>query len=320
MLDRRTVNAIKRAYTDVKNSSIAFTSKRNILREVRKSIKSVTLKDVEKYLQGLDSYTLHRRSVQKFPTRKFITQGVNSEWQTDLIVLSSKHARLNKYRYLLCSIDSFSRKLQVACVKKKTSNEMIKKFSAFIRKQGRPTSILSDAGSEFTSKEFRKFLRKRKIKYFIARNPWHAGIIERCQRTLKERIFKYMTHHKTNIFVPKLQDFVRAYNATPHSALPNNLSPSQINKSNEKLVWKFQYASTLRKAGVPSQNLKVGQLVRITRQRGTFRKGYETRFTKEKFVITHVYPSLPPTYRIKSKLKEDEVEGLFYEQELQPVS
>ena len=316
MLDRRTLNEIKKAYSDL-NYSSAFSSKKNILKEVKRTVKSVTLKDIESYLQGVDSYTLHRKSRKRFPTRKTLAQSINYEWEIDLIVLSSKHSRLNKCKYLFCCVDVFSRHLKCLPLGRKSAEEIIKKFSTFIKKYGKPKSIYSDGGSEFTSKKFRQFLKQKKIRFYVAHNPWHAGIIERCQKTLKERIFRYLTHNNTDIFVPKLQQFVRAYNHSHHRALPENMSPADITKSNENLVWKFQYSSTVRKAGKPK--LKVGQLVRISRKPETFRKGYETRFTREKFVITQAIPSVPPTYKIKSKIKGDNIQGLFYQEELQPV-
>ena len=317
MLNRKTVNAIKKAYSDIKDSNSAFSSKRNVLREVRKTVKSATLKDIEYYLQGVESYTLHKQSKKRFRTRKFISQGLKYQYQADLIILSSKYSRLNKCKYILCCIDSFSRKLQCAALRRKSNTEIIKKFSIFFKKEGKPKSLYTDAGTEFTGNKFQEFLKQKNIRSYIAQNPWHAGIIERCQKSLKNRIFKYLTHNNTNIFVPKLQEFVRAYNHTHHRALPGNMSPVDVKKSNEYLVWKFQYSSILRRAGTPT--LEVGQLVRITRKPEFFRKGYETRFTKEKFVITQAIPSIPPTYKIKSKTKEDDIQGLFYLEELQPV-
>jgi len=317
MLNRRTINAIRKAYSDISTSNSAFSSKRNVLKEVKKKIKSVTLKDVEEFLRGTDSYTLHKQSRKIFRTRKFLAQGLRYQYQADLIILSSKYSRLNKCKYILCVIDSFSRKLQCRALKRKSNAEIIKKFSGIIKKEGKPKSLYTDSGSEFTGKKFQEFLRRQKIKFFVAHNPWHAGIIERCQKTLKTRIFRYMTHYNTGIFIPRLQEFVRAYNFTSHSALPSGMSPSDVNKSNEKAVWKFQYSELLRKSGTPK--FRVGQVVRITRKPETFRKGYLTRFTKEKFVIRYVYETIPPTYRIASKEKGDKIEGLFYEPELQLV-
>ena len=316
MLDRRKINAIKRAYSDI-NSSSAFSSPAQVLRQARKTEKSVTLKDVHQYLRNTDSYTLHRKSLKTFPTRRIISQGLRYQYQADLIQLSSRHARLNKCGFILCAADSFSRQLFCKELRRKTNEEVIAGFSSFIKNHGRPKSLFTDSGKEFVGYKFQAFLKKQNIKHYLASNLYHASIIERCQRSLKDRIFRWMTHNNTEVFIHKLQKFVKAYNDSPHSRLPDGLSPSQINKNNEDYVWKKQYSSVVRKAGFPS--LKLGDIVRITRHPETFRKGYETRFSKEKFRISGVYPSVPPTYRIES-LNGEEITGLFYNQELQTVS
>jgi hypothetical protein len=318
MLNRRKTNAISKAYGDLNSSSSAFSSVAQVYKKARNIEKTVTFKDVQQYLRGVNSYTLHRRSLKNFPRRRIISQGINFQWQVDLTVLSSRHTRLNKCKYILCAVDSFSRKLFCKELKKKTNAEIITRFASFIKSNGKPRNLLSDSGSEFLGGQFQAFLKKQGIRHFLARNAYHASIIERCQRTLKERIFRWMTHNNTEVFIPHLQKFVQAYNDSPHSSLPDGLSPSDITKENEDYVWKKQYSSIVRKAGAPSPNLKVGQTVRITRNPELFRKGYEARFSKEKFIISRVHPSVPPVYRIK-RLNGADITGFFYQQQLQPV-
>ena len=60
----------------------------------------------------------------------------------------------------------------------------------------------------------------------------------------------------------------------------------------------------------------VGDQVRITKKKGVFDKGYTSNWTRELFVITGVQDTNPPTYKIQD-LNGEEVQGTFYEQELQ---
>lgn len=318
MSQRLKLNAIKTAYSDLKSKS-AFRSPIKVLKEVKKLNNSVTLKDVEKYLQGEDSYTLHKRPVLKFKTRKVITRGLKYQYQADLLELSKKHAKLNKAKYILCVIDTFSRKAFCKPLKTKTNSEVTLKFSSILNEHGVPQSLFTDEGKEFVGKGFQDFLKRKGIKHYTSKNLYHASIIERFIQTIKQVIYKYLTHNKTDIFVPKLQTFIRSYNNAPHSSLPSGMSPNEVSKHNEFSVWRHQYSSVLRKASAPSSKLKVGQLVRITKRPEVFRKGYQTRFTKEKFIITVVYPTLPPTYKIQSVSKNDDILGTFYKEELQPI-
>ncbi len=67
---------------------------------------------------------------------------------------------------------------------------------------------------------------------------------------------------------------------------------------------------------IKKPKFKVGDRVRIAKKKGTFEKGYTTRWTREIFIIEEVLNTNPVTYKIKD-LKGEEIKGSFYEQELQ---
>ena len=64
---------------------------------------------------------------------------------------------------------------------------------------------------------------------------------------------------------------------------------------------------------------KVGDYVRISREKHRFEKGYTWNWSEEIFKITQVIPHAMPVYRIED-LDQDPIEGTFYEMELQKVS
>lgn len=307
-------NAIKKAYSDLTISS-SFSSKSNVLKEAKKINKAVTAKDVENFLLDLPSYTQHKRVVSRFKTRKYIARGINFQWQADLLVLSGRHKKANKFSYILCVVDTFSRFMQGAPLKTKTNANVIKAFQKFFKNRGKPRFILTDSGSEFLGQSFQRFLKNEGIIHQISYNKWHSGMVERAIRTLKTRIFRFLSHNNTEVFISKLQQFIKNYNETAHSAFPN-LSPSQITKDNESKIWSHLYSKIVRKAGVPSPRLKKGQLVRILKENNIFRKGYERNFTQEKFLINEIYPTNPVTYQLKSLTKGDIIQGSFYKEEL----
>ena len=63
----------------------------------------------------------------------------------------------------------------------------------------------------------------------------------------------------------------------------------------------------------------MGDRVRIFKYKNLFEKGYTATWTNEIFKITEIVPSIPITYRIKD-LHEEDIEGRFYENELQKTS
>ena len=59
--------------------------------------------------------------------------------------------------------------------------------------------------------------------------------------------------------------------------------------------------------------------MRISKKKALFEKGYTTRWTEEVFTITKIKCTSPITYKI-ADLNGEEIDGTFYEPELQKTS
>ena len=66
-------------------------------------------------------------------------------------------------------------------------------------------------------------------------------------------------------------------------------------------------------------NFKVGDIVRISKYKNIFAKGYVPNWSEEVSVIKKVKNTMPWTYAI-SDLKGEEIFGTFYEKELQKTN
>ena len=88
-------------------------------------------------------------------------------------------------------------------------------------------------------------------------------------------------------------------------------------KENEKKVWRSLYPEFGGNTLTPK--CSIGDLVRKTKKKKTFDKVYTQRWTKEVFKISKIPLNIPMTYKI-TDYKEDEIQGSFYEQELQKTS
>ena len=64
--------------------------------------------------------------------------------------------------------------------------------------------------------------------------------------------------------------------------------------------------------------LKLGDQVHISKSRLTFKKGYHPSWTQEIFTVTKIIPRVPPVHRLRDYV-DDEIEGVFYAEELQKV-
>ncbi len=97
----------------------------------------------------------------------------------------------------------------------------------------------------------------------------------------------------------------------------DELSGKLFNKVNEGQVFQNLYGD-IKKQKKTVFNFKVGDVVRISKVRGPFAKGYEQNYTEEFFTVSSCIPRQPPVYRLKD-YDGDVIEGVFYEEELQKI-
>ena len=105
-----------------------------------------------------------------------------------------------------------------------------------------------------------------------------------------------------NIYIDKLDDIVNKYNNTYHSTI--KMKPVDV-KSNT-------YIDSSKEINDKDPKFKIGDIVRISKYKNIFAKGYVPNWSEEVFVIKKVKSTVPWTYVI-SDLKEDKIVGTFYE-------
>ena len=69
-------------------------------------------------------------------------------------------------------------------------------------------------GSEFYNNSFKKGLKDNSIEMYSIHNEGKSVAAERFIRTLKTKIYKYMTSVSKNVYIDKLDDIVDEYNNT----------------------------------------------------------------------------------------------------------
>ena len=274
----------------------------------------VSLKEAQEFLKKQDTYTKHKRVRHIFPRRKIFSPHIDYLWQADLITV--KHARANGgNHYLLTVIDVLSRFSFVKPMKNKKATTTAEAFKEIFEESGRkPKFLQTDQGLEFAGK-CKQFLKEVDVVLFHNHSELKAAMVERFNRTLMQRISKYLTYEKTNRFIDKLQDFVHSYNESVHRIIGQ--SPASVNKYNALNVWMKTYGKEEKKTSKPK--LEEGTFVRIKITKPDFSKGYTETFTNEIYQIRKIVNSKPITYLLSNPSGE-EIGGVFYDSELSEVT
>ncbi|GFW21631.1 uncharacterized transposon-derived protein F54H12.3 [Trichonephila clavipes] len=153
-----------------------------------------------------------------------------------------------------------------------------------------------------------------KVGFFTTNNKAKASIVERFNRTLKTKMWKYFTEMNTKCYIDVLGKLVYSYNHTWHRSI--RMEPSSVSEGNQTQVWLTLYGQSLKES---KSIFKVGDTVRISREKLNFEKGYTQNWTREIFTIHQILSRNPIVYRVKD-LSGEIIQGTFYPQELQKVS
>ena len=253
---------------------------------------------------------LHQPIIRKFKKRKVYSAFKDNIWGADLADMQLLSKYNKGIRFLLCAIDIFSKYAWVVPLKDKKGISIVKAFQSILKKSNRkPNKIWVDKGSEFYNAYLKKWLRDNNTVMYSTRNEGKSVVAERFIRTLKNKIYKYMTSISKIVYIDKLDDIVDEYNNTYHTTI--KMKPINV-KDNT-------YINADKEINNKDPKFKVGDHVRISKYKNIFAKGYMPNWSEEVFVIKKVKNTVPWTYVIND-LNSAEITGTFYEKELQKTN
>lgn len=257
---------------------------------------------------------LHKPARRNYARRKVIVRDIDETWQADLVDLKMYSKVNNGYTFLLTVIDNVS-KFAWAIPLKKKSGICLKEALGKIFKEGRiPKNLQVDQGSEFYNKDVESLLKIHKIHMYSSYSNLKASIVERFNRTLKTNMWKKFTLNGNYKWVILLDDLIFQYNNRKHRTI--GMKPVDVSQKNVKTVLDRIRAQKYYKNVKDKPKFKVGDVVRISKSKHIFEKGYTPNWSTEIFTITKVFPSERYTYYLKD-YKNNEISGGFYEEELQ---
>ena len=151
----------------------------------------------------------------------------------------------------------------------------------------------------------KSWLEKNHIKMYSTHNEGKSVVAERFIRTIKNKIYKYMTSITKNVYIDKLDDIVHKYNNKQHRTI--KMKPIDVT-----------YIDFGKEVRDNDPKFKVGDHVRISKCKNIFAKGYTPNWSEAVFVIKKIKTTVPWTYVIND-LNGEEITGTCYEKELEKI-
>ncbi|GFQ72165.1 uncharacterized transposon-derived protein F54H12.3 [Trichonephila clavata] len=137
-----------------------------------------------------------------------------------------------------------------------------KAFESLLQ-QVKPKNIQSDKGNEFYNTQLQSLFKKYNINQYSAEGDAKSTIVERFNRTLKQKMFRVFTYRKSYKYDDVLQSLVKSYNNSKHLSI--GMAPSKVTRELEPQIFKKLYGYyTIRN---PQITLKEDDLVRISKGR-----------------------------------------------------
>ena len=330
------------------SSPAGFRGPEALYQEAKKVLPRVSKRQISEFILTQSSYTKHRqyRPVKRY--RRVMTKGIRYLWQIDLLDFSTvRYTRVNSgYRFILCIIDTFSKQLWTFPLKHKNATAVHDAmFFLLLPRYQRPQKIQADEGTEFFNQRFETLLNRFNPPITLY-NTWSAkkaSIVERVQRTLRNRLGKYWEENGSKRWIDVLPRITQSYNNSFHRSI--GMTPNQVTVANEALVRRRLYpkpapgdvgflkytrrrSKNQRVANKTQVNIRVGDLVRQLSPRTVFNKESDPNFSNVIYRVSVVrdprllrFQSLdhePLTFKLET-MTGNAINGSFYLSELQKV-
>ena len=269
-----------------------FPASSTFVKQLKNEGIKITKKEIDDFLASrVEQQQTTIQSNRKKLLGKIVAYRPLSLIQMDIFDMQN-YTRTNKgYKYILCIIDVFTRKVWTYAMKKKDNDNVQESFKKFLQQSGiqnnTPTILMSDNDSTFINKSFQEILEKNKIIHQpnIIDDHHALGLIDRFARTIKTIFTRLFVQTKSDNWIDHIDEIVANYNNNGHTAIDNIKPNDAFLKKNLKKIYNINYEKSLFNISV--SDIDVNDKVRI-KLKGKFRKGTDARYTDEVYTVTKV--------------------------------
>jgi transposase InsO family protein len=172
----------------------------------------ISRRQVADWLNKQEINQLFRQTKPAVKTKPTILSDNNKQIGIDLI--DFRNYSYNGYEWILTAIDLFSKKAYAIPMKNKNDITTANAMKKILEQINQPIStIRSDNGSEFVSKQFKKLMKDYNIKqiFSLPNNPQSNGQVERFNGILKTLVRKELGFQSRNILIEDVPKMIKDY-------------------------------------------------------------------------------------------------------------
>ena len=264
---------------------------------------------IAKYLRQNQTHSLHKPRRKKFKRRRIIVYYPYQIIEMDLIDLRNLSGNNRNYKYILLTIDLFSKKIWLRKLKTKSGPETADAIKSIINDMDYPPqTIIFDEGLEFYNRHVDLLFSQYNIHSYSIKTSTKAGAAERGNRTIKSMMWKYFTEFNTKTWIDQLERFQSTYNNTYHRIIKR--APNEVAWADRKKIFKIMYPEIHDRIKC---KLKEKDKVRVAIKKSIFEKGYTQNWSKEIYTVTKVFQKLGVCwYRIADQSGKVYPKGKYY--------
>ena len=129
------------------SSGGSYTSGSKLLREVKRRgyYKNLGITRIQNYLNKQDTYGLYKPTIDKFPTPPVFVTGMNKQQDMDLMDVSRDAKENDGVKFILTSIDVFSKYGMMRVLKSKEAKEVAEQAGSIFDER-KPDAVQTDLG------------------------------------------------------------------------------------------------------------------------------------------------------------------------------
>jgi hypothetical protein len=117
------------------------------------------------------------------------------------------------------AIDVFSRFAHTFPLRSTRGKEISSVLQTLFRRDEKPTKLRIDKGVEFRNRDVQRLLKAERVDHFYTQNEQKSSYAERCIKTLKSKLFRYLSRHQTHRWIDVLDEVTQSYNGSYHRSI-----------------------------------------------------------------------------------------------------